>query len=57
MVVILLCLGAAIRGFDGAFQRPVIHHRDTEVTEKFKSFLCREMPAKERYVSGCGARF
>ena len=31
-----------------------IHHRATEDTEKFKSFICREIPANESYVSVCG---
>jgi hypothetical protein len=33
---------------------PWFHHRGTEDTEKFKSFICREIPANEIYVSVCG---
>jgi hypothetical protein len=31
-----------------------IHHRGTEDTEKFKSFICREIPANERLASAYG---
>jgi hypothetical protein len=37
--------------------RTSIHHGVTEDSEKFKSVLCREIPAKDRGDSACGKNF